>query len=200
MITLSKQLKQRWQLGTVAILSTCAVVLPQLPVRATPLGEPIQLTQAQMAQVQWPVFTSSTGRFAVELPQPPEMVTETDEIDGEPIEIYQFDSKTDTSSYTVVYSDLPASYLSKGAEVVLDEIRDYVLEDMADEAELNVALAASETGVQLGRYPGRQYQYSGGDFTVNMRLYLVGERMYLIAGADVEAAQLNQFVNSFELL
>ena len=192
--------RRRWQSGTLADLGllTGIVMMSNSPshgderLNRSWAGQPL-------AQAQWSTFTSESGGFAVAMPNQPVLTTDTDEIEGESIEIYEFTSETDSSSYTIFYIDLPASYVSRGVETVLNGVRDRMMDGMENDA-LSNALKASEVAVQLDRYPGRRYVYRHEYFTLDMRLYLVGDRVYLVAGTDVEAAAVSQFMSSFELL
>ena len=181
---------QRFMLLGVTALGGFVTVPTTLPAAAY---EP--LAPQQLAQTLESVFTSSAGRFAIAFPDDPIISSETDDIDGTPVEIYEFSSENIGSSYTVAYADLPETFLSLGPEMVLDEVRDMLLEDMdlGDFSDL-------EMNTSMNGHPGRSYRYSNSDFTLDMRLYLVGERMYLVAGADVEEAAVDQFMRSFELL
>lgn len=95
----------------------------------------------------------------------------------------------------VAYTDLPEAFLEQGPKVVLNAVRDAVMEDMGMSS-----LASLEIDFWLDDYPGRRYRYSDRDGTIDMRLYLVDERLYLIAGAAVDEATVNRFIDSFELL
>ncbi|NER83473.1 MAG: hypothetical protein F6K42_28760, partial [Leptolyngbya sp. SIO1D8] len=148
-----------------------------------------------LAQTLDPLFTSSTGRFAIAFPDEPEISRETDEIGGDPIEIHEFLSGSSENSYMVAYADLPAAFLSQGTEDVLNQVRDLVMESLDWEGLTELEMETSMDG-----HPGRSYRYSGDDFTLDMRLYLVGERMYLLTGIDVDETAVNQFMGSFELL
>ena len=55
---------------------------------------------------------------------------------------------------------------------MLNEMRDDLLSDLELEF-----LASLEADVRLAEHPGRQYRLSGDEGTLDMRLYLVNERM-----------------------
>ena len=61
------------------------------------------------------------------------------------------------------------------------------------------ALLASEINVQLGGHPGRRYRYSQGDGTIDIRLYLVDERAYLLLAVDNNETNVDRFISSFAL-
>ena len=95
----------------------------------------------------------------------------------------------------VAYTDLPTAFLNRGSEAVLDTVRDALMEDMGIEG-----VASLERLISLETYPGRRYRYSDRDGTFDMRLYLVDERIYLVASAAVSTAVVDRFMGSFELL
>ncbi len=74
-------------------------------------------------------------------------------------------------------------------------VRDALLEDLDLED-----LTELEADVQLNGHPGRRYRYSDGDGTLDLRLYLVDERMYWLIASDTDETSVNRFVSSFELL
>ncbi len=163
-------------------------LMPALPIPASePAVAPWQVTQASD-------FSSASGRFAVAFPENPSVSSEMDDIDGDPIELHEFSAETDDYSYTVLYADMPSAFLSLGSETVLDELRDALLEDLDLED-----LTELEADVQLAGHPGRRYRYSDGDGTLDIRLYLVDERMYWLIASDTDETSVNRFVNSFAL-
>ena len=171
--------------GIVAVIGLG--MLQAMPVDAYEPVAPWQLTQGKL-------YSSSAGRFAVAFPSMPEVTTEDDDIEDDPITIHLFESLTTTSQYMVAYADLPASFLSQEADIVLDELRDYSLDDIGI-----AALMASEVDVRLSNYPGRRYRYSDDDGTIDMRLYLVDERAYLLVAVDHNKTRVDRFVSSFTL-
>lgn len=171
--------------GIVAIVGMG--LLQAMPVDAYEPVAPWQLAQGTL-------YSSSAGRFAVAFPSMPEVTAEDDDIEGDPVTIHSFEAFTTTSQYMVAYADLPASFLSQEVGVVLDELRDYSLDDIGLEA-----LMASEVDVRLSNNPGRRYRYSDDDGTIDIRLYLVDERAYLLVAVDHNETRVDRFVSSFAL-
>ena len=157
-----------------------------------PAYEPA-VASLQVAQASG--FSSASGRFAVAFPENPSISREMDDIDGDPIQLHEFSLETDDYSYTVLYADMPSAFLSLGTETVLDELRDALLEDLELED-----LTELEADVQLNGHPGRRYRYSARDGTLDLRLYLVEERMYWVIAFDPDETSVNRFVSSFALL
>lgn len=162
-------------------------LLPAMPVAAYEPVAPWQVAQGTL-------YLSSTGRFAIAFPSPPKVVTEEDDIDGDPIQLHLFESTTTTTQYMVAYADLPSAFLSQGAETVLDQLQDYTFAENTLEA-----LVESEVEVQVSGHPGRRYRYSDDDGTIDMRLYLVDERAYLLMAVDSDATDVDRFISSFSL-
>jgi len=105
---------------------------------------------------------------------------------------------------TVIYADYPAQLMqSKGPEAMLDG----GVRGMIAGGHWNIE---SQKPILLDGHPGREIQFSvpGPKGTENgagrARLYLVGNRLYqvIVVGpaSKVTAAELSDFVNSFELL
>ncbi|MEM1238611.1 MAG: hypothetical protein AAGI45_02105 [Cyanobacteria bacterium P01_H01_bin.26] len=165
-------------------------LMPATPVAAY---EPAVAPWQVVAQTS--IFSSTTGRFTVAFSGEPSTSSEMDDIDGTPTEIHEFSWEDGGSTYAVVYADLPASFLSLGTDAVLDTLRDEVIEDW----ELD-GLEQLEINVQLSGYPGRRYRYSSADNTLDLRLYLVDERAYLLVAQDRDETAVNRFISSFSLL
>ncbi|MBE9065206.1 hypothetical protein IQ260_00885 [Leptolyngbya cf. ectocarpi LEGE 11479] len=160
---------------------------PTMPAVAYEPVAPWQLAQGS-------VYSSSAGRFEIAFPTPPEVTTEDDDIEGDPVEIHLFESFTTTSQYMVAYADLPPAFLSQGATSVLDQLRDSTFDDIDIDA-----LMASEVDVQLSNYPGRRYRYSDNDGAIDMRLYLANERAYVLVAVDSNETDVDRFISSFVL-
>ena len=165
-------------------------LMPAPPVAAY---EPAVAPWQVVAQTS--IFSSMTGRFTVAFSGEPSTSSKMDDIDGATIEIHEFSWEDGGNTYAVVYTDLPASFLNLGADAVLDTLRDKVIEDW----ELD-GLEQLEINVQLSGYPGRRYRYSDADNTLDLRLYLVDERAYLLAAQDRDETAVNRFISSFSLL
>ena len=180
---------RRLAMETLIALSTVGALgmLPEAPAMAYEPVAPWQLAQGSL-------YSSPAGQFEVAFPTPPEVTTEDDDIEGEPIEIHVFETSNGTSQYMVAYSDLPATFLSQGTDTVLDDLRDS-FEDIDPED-----LKAVEIDVQLGDYPGRRYRYSHDAGTIDMRLYLVDQRAYLLLAVDDNQTDVDRFISSFALL
>ncbi|MEM1254204.1 MAG: hypothetical protein AAGI69_17375 [Cyanobacteria bacterium P01_H01_bin.21] len=165
-----------------------AGMLPGMSVQAYEPMAPWQVAQSSL-------YSSSLGRFEIAFPASPDITIEEDDIEGEPIEIHIFESSTSNiGQYMVAYSDLPANVLSQGPDVVLDNLRDS-FEDI-DPA----VLKAIEVDVQLGGHPGRRYRFDHTEGTIDIRLYLVNERTYMLLAVDDNETDVDRFISSFALM
>ena len=54
--------------------------------------------------------------------------------------------------------------------------------------------------VTLAGHPGRRYRFSHEQVTLDMRLYLVDERAYLLLAVDDNETEVDRFISSFALL
>ncbi|EKV02694.1 hypothetical protein Lepto7375DRAFT_4956 [Leptolyngbya sp. PCC 7375] len=183
------RLIRRLMMESVIALSAIGAVgmLPGMPVAAFEPVAPWQLAQGSL-------YSSSPGRFEIAFPTPPDVTTEDDDIEGDPVEVHIFETSSSNSQYMVAYSDLPTTFLSQGSEVVLNHLRDS-FEDINPEV-----LKAVEVNVQLGGHPGRRYRYSHDEGTIDMRFYLVNERAYLLFAIDDNETDVDRFISSFALL
>ena len=165
-----------------------AGMLPAMSVQAYEPVAPWQVAQSSL-------YSSSLGRFEIAFPAAPDITTEDDDVEGEPIEIHIFEASTgDIGQYMVAYSDLPATVLSYGPDVVLDSLRDS-FEDVDPEV-----LKAIEVDVQLGEHPGRRYRFDHAEGTIDIRLYLVNERTYMLLAVDDNETDVDRFISSFALM
>ena len=182
----SSQLIRRLMLESIVVVAGLGM-LPTTPAIAYEPVAPWQVAQSSL-------YSSAAGRFEIAFPTPPEMTVEDDDVEGEPIEIHVFERADNTGQYMVAYSDLPAAFLEQGADNVLDYLRDS-FEDLDPDD-----LRALEVDVTLAGHPGRRYRFSHEQVTLDMRLYLVDERAYLLLAVDDNETEVDRFISSFALL
>jgi hypothetical protein len=54
--------------------------------------------------------------------------------------------------------------------------------------------------ISLGRYPGKEYTYQEGQKTTKMRVYLAGQRIYILFVENPAVGDASKFFNAFKIL
>ncbi len=99
-------------------------------------------------------------------------------------------------AYVVAFFSPPAQF---AGEKDFDQLRQGMLNQIGAKATLR-----KETPIKLGSHPGREYQLEvEGGMTSVLRLYIVGNRVYMLNAtttvADAAAPEVQRFFNSFRL-
>jgi hypothetical protein len=184
---------RRRLLATAALLTALGFTFPVAAIES--LGHNISTQPVLLAQSNWQAFTSESGKFAVQMPEKPSAeITTPIKFGGEQINLHQVTAQNKDNVYVVVYADLPSFYLQKEPETVLDEISAQLLRDMG-----LPELKSSGKKIELDGNPGREFQASGSGKYLGMRLYLVGQRSYLLLSQSQDSEDVNQFLSSFQL-
>jgi hypothetical protein len=155
----------------------------------------------------WSTFTSRDGGFSVLMPGTPGEDTQPLVLGIVTAKIHYFGKDYDpTLNYVVGYVDIPAYYM-RGVDPMqlLGYMRDGLLKDK------NVTQVHSEKEIWLGDHPGHEMVFeesnsqsdSGMDY-IAMRLYLVHNRLYMLAVTSTEpsttAEDTQKFLASFQTL
>jgi hypothetical protein len=150
----------------------------------------------------WEKFSSSEGRFTLLSPTKPEAASrEVDSKVGK-LMLYTFSSNSQVAFLMISYGDYPnAASDSVQAERILDGVRDGVIRGSS------TSLIAEKQRWIRG-YPGREFTGSGKsegrDISYSWRIYLVGRRLYQVAGATLATnaghPDVAKFLDSFDLI
>jgi hypothetical protein len=138
----------------------------------------------------WKQFYSDEGSFSIFVPST-SITNLNSESEDYSINIYYADTKK--SSYIVGYVD----YNKDLSELSVGEVYQKFLNEFlgADVKFLN------QQDISLGKYPGIEveYQNDNQEIIAKSRLFLVGQRLYLLDISNHKAGDAKQFFNSFRL-
>ena len=138
----------------------------------------------------WKQFYSDEGNFSIFVPST-SITNLNSKSEDYSINIYHTDTKY--SSYIVGYVD----YNNDLSELTVGEVYQKFLNDFlgADVKFLN------QQDITLGKYPGIEVEYQNYNqkITAKSRLFLVGQRLYILDISNYKAGDANQFFNSFQL-
>jgi len=144
-------------------------------------------------------FTSDEGRFQIGFPGVPK--EKTYQVDG--LNVKQFSVGGIGFAYGIEFADYPVLKNAPDVQikVALDEMQKKTVEKIV--AQFG-GKSTNDSKIELdGQYPGREFLIVTNDELVRMRLYLVGEREYLLQvkgkKAIVESAETEEFLDSFKL-
>lgn len=158
---------------------------------------------AEPAPAEWHDFTSREGRFRVQVPFEPDL----GQLDTERFHYQVFQlplvrpqDKQRVADLAVLYADLSAEQRQQLPTAA--ERLQYVISDQLEKKQVR-----SKRDVQLGRHPGLAVEFDTpeGDRMLQ-RLFIVGDRLYLIAAACPLAnwsevrPTMERFLQSFTLL
>lgn len=148
-----------------------------------------------LAQEDWHQHISE--KFTIQMPNQPESSQNSEEIDEElNLTFNEITSEDDKGAYGLIHTDLPDNYLQKNdSQAVLDYMSDLFLMAMQLEG-----LKELEQSIDREGNPGREYRVVEPTGALIMQLYLVEKRVYFLFAVSSEENQVNQFVNSFDLL
>lgn len=138
----------------------------------------------------WKQFYSDEGNFSIFIPS--KSVTNLNsESEDYSINIYHTDTKK--SSYIVGYID----YNSDLTNLSLDKVYNDFLKDFLG----NDIKLLSQQDVTLAKYPGIEVEYQNSEeiIVAKSRLFLVGQRLYLLDVSNYKAGDAKQFFGSFRL-
>jgi hypothetical protein len=180
--------RQPYKLGTI-VTNLLLVAATGVSVMTTGLTVTAQPASARAARS--PKFRSANGKFAIAFPQQPQLKQEKDS-NGHTI--YNFVTNEGSRSYLVSYFDQPE--LKHASRSTVQSLLLRIVTGFTAGAEMKLVRAQ---GVNLGRHPGREFDFTGAGVVGKGRAYVVGTRVYLLVGVDNERS-VNSFLNSFRLL
>ncbi len=138
----------------------------------------------------WKQFYSDEGSFSIFVPST-SITNLNSESEDYSINIYYTDTKK--SSYIVGYVD----YNKDLSELTVSEVYQKFLDEFlgADVKFLN------QQDITLGNFPGIEveYQNDNQEIIAKSRLFLVGQRLYILDISNYKAGDAKQFFNSFRL-
>jgi hypothetical protein len=149
----------------------------------------------------WTTYTSTEGRFAVDLPGPPRQQSQTLNTAVGPVQMYTYmhEFAGGARAYMISFNDYPAAMIQRGnSQRMLDGARDGIVRNL-DGTVLN------ERHFNFGRYPARELQIRvpRQHAVVTARVYLVGARLYqtlaLSRENDPVGGENTYFLQSFRL-
>ncbi|MCF6278702.1 MAG: hypothetical protein L3J16_08140 [Anaerolineales bacterium] len=189
------------------VLSACgAAPTPEPTVTAIP--PTVVPPTATPAGLNWPEFSSDTGKFAVLLPQTPTEEVQTASSASGEITVHMYIVEDVGTAYAVMYNDYPvdlgmASLDEAGVNDVLDGSRDGALDGVSGEI-------VNESSIKIGDYIGREISYTIPSSVIPdsgvgyLRLYLVGDRLYQVMAigpaSSIDANKVDLFFESFQLM
>lgn len=138
----------------------------------------------------WKQFYSDEGNFSIFVPSA-SITNLNSQSEDYSINIYHTDTKK--SSYIVGYVD----YNNDLSELSVGEVYQQFLNNFlgADVKFLN------QEDITLGKYPGIEVEYQNHNQKIiaKSRLFLVGQRLYILDISNYKAGDAKQFFNSFQL-
>jgi hypothetical protein len=150
----------------------------------------VNVENSVVATSGWKQFYSDEGNFSIFVPST-SITNLNSKSEDYSINIYYADTKK--SSYIVGYVD----YNNDLSKLTVDEVYHKFLNEFlgADVKFIN------QKDITLGKYPGIEVEYENGNqkAVAKSRLFLVGQRLYILDVSNYKAGDAKQFFSSFRL-
>lgn len=146
----------------------------------------------------WSEFRSDEGRFSVSMPEKPASHTSTMETPQGRFVQHVFIASPYPLVCMVAYTDFPKQTLvANDVDGFFDSIRDQFIKEVSGKL-------ASESSVSLDGHPGREIKAHMFSGELRLRVFLVGDRMYLVSLMKMDKAfesdeAAKRFFGSFKL-
>lgn len=180
------------------LLTGAAVAAQAIPPPQQRAGAAQPAASSTRAAGTMQAFTSSEGRFSVDLPGSPQQAAKPLTLQGGGAStLHQFwvDLDNDNITYMVIYNDYPTDYASASPQELLETMRDGVVRDKT---------LTSDVPIDLYGVPGRAFTATDKDgWQYAVHQFLDGTRFYqliVVNSKDHAAATTEQFMNSFRIL
>ncbi len=162
------------------------------------IEHPSQLLTITEGNLRWQKYIFRDGGFSVWLPEGLQsqetVVLETKQ--GK-ISFDVFATHPQSLRFVAAYSDVLDSDLLKDTQNLLDSVQDGII------AQTEYKLIDSKP-TTLEQYPGRELSLENQGETIKFRLYLIGQRVYVLAatekGTEITQQNIQEFFDSFRLL
>lgn len=176
-----------------ALLSPVAFTFPVAAIET--IDAPVNAEVMLLSQGNWHQHTSD--KFTIQMPGQPVTNRNAQEVaEGLTLTFDEITFENDSSAYGVIYTELPNDYLQDtDDQTVLDDMSALFL--IATQLE---GLKELEESIEFNGNPGREYRINEQDIDLVLQLYLVQERVYFLFAVSEQPNQVNQFLNSFNLL
>jgi hypothetical protein len=131
--------------------------------------------------------TSEAGRFTVTFPAKPSQTEKDIVTDAGTLKVTTLKAETGGVQYAVSFTDYPNSFRQTSAKDILDAAAKAMAGDSAGSVK-----EFTQEGV-----PGRTLTLGGGDNEVKARLFLDGQRLYVVVACGTQKAMKGSSADSF---
>jgi hypothetical protein len=158
---------------------------------------------AAPAATAWSELVSKDGGFRVMLPGQATYSVQTVPTNLGPLQMHSWILDFGTAGFAVLYGDYPATHVQNtGADTIVRN----AVKGLLDSWKPGAAAFDTETAINLGSYPGREYSVDAGGYFNKGRTLLVGNRLYQVLArapsAQRAAAEIDfdRFLASFAII
>ncbi|MBD2606479.1 hypothetical protein H6G81_18570 [Scytonema hofmannii FACHB-248] len=168
-----------------------------------PKAQAISLSKTQTSQSESPIIlaqvntisgwknvSSSTWNFSGILPVEPGIMTM--KLDNEYILMEAQLAETDESKYGIFYGQ----YRMDISQVDPKELLSAFVSEFQDKYKKIL----ETRNITLGRYPGKEYTYQEGQKITKLRVFLAGQRIYVLFVENPAVGDASKFFNAFKIL
>ena len=160
----------------------------------------------------WTTFTPQTGDFSILLPGVPKESQDHFPLSSTKIDLYGLTLSADDLTFFIIrIGDLPTTLIEQGYLNALFENAYKILLEYKTKDGQSAIIETSKNKIQLGKYPGYEYNSGCGPYKKDLepcrnilRVYKVGKRIYMLglAGPEIKLPdeKTNKFFSSFSLV
>lgn len=177
------------------ILATAILLAPfYLPtvIRAetSPTLKPLQ--PVWVAQAQWTQLSPKDGSFTILMPGKATEESEKATTEGVTTEDRTFTVEREDSAFILGYSEFAEDISMIKPEALLEAAVEGLLQEGGK--------ILSQRPISLNSYSGREVEYQSRDgITSNIRVYMVGQRLYQLYAITPRAGEVKKFFDSFQV-
>ncbi|MGI2907541.1 hypothetical protein [Tolypothrix sp. VBCCA 56010] len=184
-------------------LNFTLVILMLGTVACLPKAQAINLSKTQTNQSQsqlvlaqantisgWKNVSSSTWNFSGILPVEPGVMTM--KLNNEHIFMEAQLAETDESKYGIFYGQ----YRIDISQFQPNELLTAFVSEFQDKSKKML----ETRNISLGRYPGKEYTYQEGQKITKVRVFLAGQRIYVLFVENPAVGDASRFFNAFKIL
>jgi hypothetical protein len=184
-----------WKLALTILVFGTSIYLPKAQAIST---SKIQTSQSESSIILaqgntisgWKNVSSQAWNFSGILPVEPGVMTMN--LDNEYILMEAQLAENDDSKYGIFYGQ----YRFDISQVDPKEL----LAEFASGFQNKYQKLVDSRNISLGRYSGKEYTYKEGQKTTKIRVYLAGQRIYILSVESPSVGDASKFFNAFKIL
>lgn len=170
--------------------ANAASLVNEIPVKAESTFQlaKINTNSTVLATSEWKQFSSAEGKFSIMMPDV-QIVDKTEDKPEFLLKMYV--ATNEQSAFIAGYEEFHVDVSQLSDRTFLDA---FVEAFLGGDKKL-----VSQQEISLGEFTGREIEYQEQGYTAKIRLYRVGQRLYILGAINPQAGDTEKFFDSFTL-